>query len=119
MKILKCILRVCGMAFVCIGIVLACGHDDALREYLDVRFWLPFEKHGAHFEKPGIKRVSVPFAGMSSGQGNTRLANLRRVYQAIAQPQPDFSDTSMQRSALEAARADRSLHARDRDEVDL
>jgi hypothetical protein len=119
MRILKYMVAVCGLGLLGFGVVLACGHDSALREYLDVRFWLPFEKHGTHFEKPGIKRVSTPYAGMFPAQGNAVLANLRRVYQRIAFPQPDSFDTSIQRQAVEAARAEGSLTARERDEIDL
>jgi hypothetical protein len=111
-------LLVCGL-----GIVFACGFDNSLREYLDARFWLPFSKQAWHFEKPSVRRVSAPFAGMGKSVGDTPLAKLRAAYQEMPQPDlgpaPVLPDPAKLRSAVAAARADQSLTRREHEEADL
>jgi hypothetical protein len=106
-----------------LGFALACGFDSSLRKYLDARFWLPFSKQSWHFEKKNVRRMDAPFAGMAAAAGNTPLAKLRMAYQQIARPDfdppPAPPDPAKLRDALAAARADRSLTPREREEVDL
>jgi hypothetical protein len=118
MKMSRRLFRFC--AFFCgLSLIFACGFDDSLREYLDAHFWLPFSKHVSHFEKQNIKRISAPFAGMVKAANDTPLAKLRAAYQDISQPVPTPFDPNKIRQAVAAARADSSLTARDREEVDL
>lgn len=118
------ILRPGILLFAALGLLYGCAFDATLRAYLDVHFWLPFAKHGAGFERRGVRRVNVAFAGMTKTPGRSSLAKLRAAYQAIPQPQiyqaglPPF-DPAEARQALAAARADSSLTASDREEVDL
>ncbi len=112
------------LLFAALGLLCACPFDESLREYLDAHFWLPFAKHAASFERRGVRRISAPFAGMVKVQGDSTLSKLRAAYQSI--PQPDLGaddsagfDPTPQREALAAARADRSLTPKDREEIDL
>ena len=100
-----------------LGLLGACGFDDSLREYLSARFWLPFAKHASNFEKPNIRRIDAPFAGMASGDRNTPLEKLRYAYLGV--PQDRAFDAAPARAALAAARADSSLSPREKEEVDL
>jgi len=121
MKMAKRVLRPCGLLFLGLGFIWACGFDDTLREYLSRHFWLPFAKRGANFEKPNVRRISAPFAGMTAAEGDSPLAKLRAAYQQISHPEPaqvDF-DAAVFRQAVAAARADRSLTRREKEEVDL
>jgi hypothetical protein len=107
-----------------ICLVLACPFDDTLREYLNAPFWLPFAKHSWHFEKRNVRRIFVPFAGMTKAEGGSPLEKLRSAYQTIANPDPyelspEPFDPAPLRDAVTAARADRSLSLREREEVDL
>jgi hypothetical protein len=103
----------------------ACPWSNELREYLNARFWLPFAKHAASFERPHVRRVDVPFAGMTAVTGDSPLERLRAAYQGASQPgfyppnPPALPDLSSLRQAVAAARADRSLTRREREEVDL
>jgi hypothetical protein len=69
--------------------------------------------------------MDAPFAGMTAAQGDSPLARLRTAYQKIPQPEiydptPDTGpDVAPLRQAVAAARADRSLTGRDKEEVDL
>ncbi len=102
-----------------LGLIVGCGFDDSLREYLDARFWLPLVKTGAHFANRGVRRVNAPFAGMTKVAGNTPLDRVRKAYQEIAAPVDAPYDPQKELAAVAAARADSSLTARDREEVDL
>jgi hypothetical protein len=106
----------------------SCGYDATLRAYLDARFWLPFSKHSRDFERPNVKRADVAYAGMTADTATTPLARLRTAYQDISKPDYPYGrtepairsvDPAPFRSAVAAARADRSLTAREREEVDL
>ncbi len=103
----------------------ACPWNDELREFLHGHFWLPFAKQSGSFERPNIRRMDAPFAGMTAARGDSPLARLRKAYQKIAQPkiydrtpgtEPDVAPL---RQAVAAARADRSLAVREKEEVDL
>lgn len=103
----------------------ACPWSDELREYLSAHFWLPFAKHSASFEHPNVRRMDAPFAGMTAVQGGSPLARLRAAYQQL-QPAEFYApgprplvDVEPLRPAIAAARADRTLSARDREEVNL
>ncbi|MGC4051113.1 MAG: hypothetical protein QM757_17255 [Paludibaculum sp.] len=103
----------------------ACPWSDELREYLSAHFWLPFARHSASFEHPNVRRMNAPFAGMTAVQGGSPLARLRAAYQQL-QPAEFYAprhrplvDVEPLRPAIAAARADRALTARDREEVNL
>ena len=113
------ILRTFSLMAVGLGLASGCGFDDTLREYLDARFWLPFSKHGRHFENRKVGRVSAPFAGMRKQQDSSPLGRLRAAYQEISKPMVDTFDGTKVRAALAAARADKSLGTPQREEVDL
>lgn len=106
-------------------ILSACAFDITLRAYLDAHFWLPFSKETWNFERPRVRRISKAYAGMVKAQGHSPLDDLRADYQGIPVPEPYATgapppfDYSMARLAVAAARADRSLTARDREEIDL
>src|SRR5579862_6379034 len=115
--------KVCAVSFLGLGLVLGCGFDSSLREYLDARFWLPFSKQARQFEKKNVRRIDAPFAGMTKAAGGTPLARLRAQYQLTdlrdLAVNPNQPDAAALRAALAAARADQSLTAREREEVDL
>jgi hypothetical protein len=113
------ILRSSGPALIVLGVTWACGFDDTLREYLDAHFWLPFAKRPRHFEQANVQRISQPFAGMDASQGDSPLVKLRTEYRQIAQPSPLTFDAKALLQALASARADKSLTAQQREEVDL
>jgi hypothetical protein len=123
MKVSSRAVRISALSLAGICLAVACGFDNSLREYLDARFWLPFSKQAWHFEKKNVRRIDEAFAGMAKAAGDTPLAKLRAAYQQI--PQPDLGaiqeppDPAKLREALTAARADRSLTRREREEVDL
>jgi hypothetical protein len=123
MKIPRRGLRMAGLAFAGLGIAGGCAFDSSLREYLDAHFWLPFSKQVWSFEKKNVRRVSKPYAGMTRTEGDAPLARLRAAYQEIPQPELGASplplDAARLRTTLTAARADKSLTRRDREEVDL
>lgn len=121
MKISRRGLRFFGLLLLGFGFVFGCGFDDTLREYLDAHFWLPFSKQAWHFERKNVRRISSPFAGMVKAVGTTPLAKLRAEYQKLSQPLPiDVAiDTTKQREAMTAARADQTLTPREKEEVDL
>ena len=99
----------------------ACPWNDELREFLHAHFWLPFAKHSGSFERPNVRRMDAPFAGMTAAQGDSPLARLRTAYQKIPQPEmynptPDTGpDVAPLRRAVAAARADRSLTGREKE----
>jgi hypothetical protein len=106
----------------------SCGYDATLRAYLDARFWLPFSKHSTDFERRNVKRADAPFAGMTADSAKTSLARLRTAYQEIAPPDwpkdrtapgIEAADPAAFRGAVASARSDRSLSAREREEIDL
>ena len=97
----------------------ACWFDESLREYLDAHFWLPFSHSGRHFEKRSVRRSSAPFAGMTKASGNSPLEKLRAAYQSVAWAEGQPGDRAALEQALEAARGDASLTAREREEVRL
>jgi hypothetical protein len=99
----------------------ACPWPNELREYLSRPFWLPFAKTPPAFERPGIRRIDAPFAGMRSTQETSPLAALRLVYQGISQ-RDDLAPAHQAfdiYTLLSAARANPSLSARDKEELDL
>jgi hypothetical protein len=116
-------LRVASVALAGLGLAAGCAFDTSLREYLDAHFWLPFSKEVSSFEKPGVRRLSEPYAGMAQAEGDTPLARLRAAYQEIPKPElyvpPPAVDGTKLRSALAAARADTSLSPAEREEVQL
>jgi hypothetical protein len=114
------------LLFAAIGLVLiawTCPFDDTLRAYLSRHFWMPFAKHPGSFERPNVRRVSAPFAGMVKEEAQTPLQRLRAMYQQISRPewgQHAFNAPfAKYREVLAAAQADTSLSARDREEVAL
>ena len=68
------------------GLVWACQFDGTLRAYLSVSFWSPFLKTPAEFERAGVKRVDVAYAGMGPLSA-TPLGRLREAYRKISKPQ--------------------------------
>ena len=90
MKMAKRLVISCGLLCIGLAVVWACGFDDTLREYLDARFWLPFAKQARHFERRKVRRVSLPYAGMTKAEGESPMAKLRAAYQEISDPS-DFS----------------------------
>ena len=110
--------RFCLLASLALVLVWCCGFDTTLREYLSARFWQPFAKHAANFERPNVRRVSAPFAGMTAEAGERPLAKLRAAYREIAEPQTDV-DAAAYAEQVAAARQDASLTRREREEVDL
>lgn len=119
MKISKRIVQLGGLLSFGLGFIGACGFDNALREYLDARFWLPFSKQAGHFARTNVTRVSLPFAGMVEARDDTALSKLRAAYQQISQPVSNAFDAGPLRQAVAAARADKSLTRRDQEEVEL
>jgi len=120
MKLWRWSLLLVGLLTVC-----ACPWNDELREFLNAHFWLPFAKHSANFERPNVRRMDAPFAGMTAAQGNSSLARLRTAYQNMAQPETyaptpnPAPDVAPLQQAVAAARADHSLTGREKEEVDL
>lgn len=110
-----------------VGILVAsaCPWSDELREFLNAHFWLPFAKRAASFERLNVRRMDAPYAGMTAAQGDSPLARLRMAYQKIPVcdlnylAPPAHPDAASLRQAVAAARADRSLTGRQREEVDL
>lgn len=123
MKTPRRLLRISALLSAALGLAFSCAFDTTLRAYLDAHFWLPFSKQPWHFERKNVQRISAPFAGMAEASGDTPLAKLRAAYQPIARPDfdasPAPSDPAVLRDALAAARADKSLSPREREEVDL
>lgn len=119
MNLTKRILRIGSVLFLAFAFVWACPFDATLREYLSAHFWLPFAKRAASFERPHVRRISAPFAGMTAAKGDTPLAALRTAYQHISEPNQDPLDVAPLRKAVAAARADQSLTRREKEEVDL
>jgi hypothetical protein len=119
MNMAKRILRFCGFVFLGLGFVWACGFDDTLREYLSAHFWLPFAKRPANFEKPNVRRVSEPYAGMTAAENASPLAKLRAAYQQVSKPESISFDPAELQPAVTAARADQSLTRRQKEEVTL
>jgi hypothetical protein len=119
MKLPRNVFRLCVWLCSGFGFIAACGFDDTLREYLDARFWQPFSKQTWHFEKKNVRRVYITFAGMEETAGESSLAKLRRAYRPISEPATAPFNPANLREAVAAARADRSLSSRDREEVDL
>jgi hypothetical protein len=114
------LLRCLAALFLSAALAWTCGYDTSLREYLSVRFWLPFARQASSFErKKGVARAQEPYAGMAASDDDTPLAKLRAAYQQIAQPVTDPFDPAPYREAVAAARADLSLSERDREEIDL
>ena len=109
----------CAAIALSVAAISACGFDRTLRAYLSKPFWLPFAKHSADFERRGVKRVSVPYAGMMAAAGDSPLVKLRKAYQEIREPSAFPYQPSGERTAVAAARADTSLTRKEREEVDL
>lgn len=102
-----------------LGFLWSCPWDTTLRAFMNEEFWLPFAKRVANFEKPNVTRTSAAFAGMTADKSNRPLGVLRAAYQKISQPQPQAFDEKDLKAALSAARGDRSLTPREKEEVDL
>jgi hypothetical protein len=115
---MKTVLRLFLLALMLV-IAWACPFDTSLREYLSARFWLPFAKRPAAFERPNVRRISAPFAGMVADVSERPLAKLRAAYSAIATPQPAEFDAELYAPEIEEARADSSLTPQEREEVNL
>src|SRR5947209_13277460 len=111
------------LGFAVLLIACACPWDDELREYLNAHFWLPFAKHAASFEKPNVRRMDAPYAGMTAAHGTSALARLRAEYQRLSQPSyqnpPPSPDPSSLWQAVRAARSEQSLTRHEEEEVDL
>ncbi len=105
-----------ALALAAVGLLYCCGFDNTLREYLDARFWLPFAKRPHSFERTKVRRVSVPYAGMTAG-GDSPLARLRELYRSVAEV--GGVDAGERAELLTATQADASLTPRDREEVRL
>ncbi|HLJ45751.1 MAG TPA: hypothetical protein VKU01_07080 [Bryobacteraceae bacterium] len=111
--------RIGGVLLFGFAFVWSCPWDSSLREFLSARFWLPFAKNGANFERTHVRRISAPFAGMMNAEGDRPLAKLRAAYRQISQPQSGpFAEAGL-REAVAAARSDASLTQREKEEVDL
>ena len=119
MKVSRHVVRLSGTVFLGLGFIWACGFDNTLREYLDAHFWLPFSKHPRSFARKDVRRISVPYAGMTKAQEATSISILRGAYQQIARPMTEVSEIATLRQAVAAARADKSLTRREREEVEL
>src|SRR5260370_5005051 len=119
MNVANRLLRFCGLVFLGLGFVWACGFDDTLRGYLSAHFWLPFAKRPANLERPNVRRISEPYAGMTAAEDASPLAKLRDAYQQISKPQPGPLDVAEVRQVLAAARRHQSLTPRQKEEVDL
>jgi hypothetical protein len=119
MKISRHVVRRCGIVFLGLGFIWACAFDETLREYLDAHFWLPFSKHPQSFARKDVRRIWVPFAGMTKAQDATSISILRGAYQKIAQPMSEVHEIAALRQAVATARADKSLTRREREEVEL
>jgi hypothetical protein len=118
------ILRSCGFLLLALGLAWSCAFDGSLREYLSAHFWLPFAKHPSNFERPHVRRIIAPFAGMAVADGASPIAKLRAAYQAIT-PEDFYpqeaggSDIGSARQALATARAEYSLTQKQKEEIDL
>jgi hypothetical protein len=112
-------LRPFAVSAAAIAILWACPFDQSLREYLTLRFWSPFTKRPANFEKPNVRRVSRAFAGMGPATSSSPLDQLRILYRGISSPIETPLDIAPFRKALATARSSRSLTPRDREEIDL
>lgn len=120
MRVRRRALNACGVLLAGLGLAGACAFDESVREYLSARFWQPFAKRPASFERPHVRRTLLPYAGMADAEGDpAALVKLRAAYREISQPPSSSFDPAAQRQAVAAARADRSLTRRDREEVDL
>ena len=124
MSAVKRIAKLGSVLIPAVAFVWACGFDDTLREYLSARFWLPFAKRGELFEKPNVRRISEPFAGMTAAAQGGPLTKVRVAYQSIGQPEPygaqvSAFDPAAVRRPVTDARADHSLTRQEREEVDL
>lgn len=102
-----------------IAFLWACPFDQSLREYLTLRFWSPFTKRPANFEKYNVRRVSHAYAGMGPASSSSPLDELRILYRGISSPIETSLDIAPFRKALAAARSSRGLTTRDREEIDL
>src|SRR5436305_12543525 len=108
----------CGIMFVACGFILACPFNDELREYLSAHFWLPFAKWPASFERPNVRRISAPFAGMADAKGDSPMPRLRAAYQQMAVPESAARNAPPLPTALAAVRIDKSLTPREKEEVE-
>jgi hypothetical protein len=110
----------CILLLFCGGLLFPCVFDTSLREYLSGNFWLPFARRLSSFEKPGVPRMDVPFAGTTGIAGDRAIERLRAAYLPLAQPeQPANFDVEKLRRAVAAARSDPSLSAKEKEEVEL
>ncbi|HVY93427.1 MAG TPA: hypothetical protein VHA14_11780 [Bryobacteraceae bacterium] len=96
----------------------SCASDLTLRAYLDARFWLPYAKWPASFERKNIHRTQEPYAGMAASDKSS-LDKLSGAYAAISDPENRRAVTPALRQALATAQADRSLTPAEREEVAL
>lgn len=104
---------------ICCAIAWACGHDDTLREYLNLQFWFPFAKKPFHFQKKGIPRASAPFAGFDLDSGLAPLDRLRDAYVAMSYPSNERRDREPFIALLASARATPNLSQKQKEEIDL
>ena len=125
MKIARGVRRGCLALLLGLAFTWACAFSDELREYLSARFWLPFAKHSASFERPRVRRMNAPYAGMGPEKDGGPLDKLRSAYRQISpidryapQGGPSPPDLPALRQAVAAARA-ASSSVRDKEEVDL
>ncbi len=103
-----------------VGIALACGFDDTIREYLSANFWLPLSKDPGRLARTVPARLNAAYAGMGAASAGTPMATLRTAYQEIATPDTMRYDGEKLGRALAAARAvSGSLALREREEIAL
>jgi hypothetical protein len=110
------LLRTAGGGLLVLGCLSACGWDDTLRAYLDARFWQPFAKWADSFSKQHVRRISVPYAGMTAVSVDGPLQRARKTYQELSNSDELLTAA---REAVAAAGADPSLSAEDREELSL
>lgn len=119
MRFRRTIARSCAVILAGLLLAWACPWDETLRAYLDAHFWLPYSKRFPDFATKNVRRTAEPYAGMTKGPDNTALARLRDAYQAISSGDMQTPAPASLAHALDAARADPSLTAREREEVEL
>ncbi len=113
------LLRRAAVLLAGLALASACGFNQSLREYLYSHFWLPFAKRPQDFRRLNRPDSPTPFAGMATvAVADTPLNKLRAAYKLYYWPGDPIDRKSLQ-PLLDAVRTDRSLSARDREEVAL
>ncbi|MBL8234629.1 MAG: hypothetical protein JNL98_39385, partial [Bryobacterales bacterium] len=120
----RTLLRWCAVMLAALGVVRSCAFDGALREYLRVHFWMPFNKDVRSLAKAPKRESISPYAGLSRPDGDTALARLRAAYQTIAFPDPygdpiPLPGAEKFEQAVAAARGAAGLTQQEREEIEL